>query len=686
MASNSNGLNQSQQRHLRVSCAYVDKLLSDVEAVLWASASKSPFPKYIPETSPAQRRVIEDYIARIRARLVSTLESQHIPIDPPSIPATRAMHAALTFADIAVEELRPRYMRGYGEVPPAVATELNGIAGELEALVMQLDRFVQQGALRDLGARLQALETAGTDISVLRNLERVITERGLVEFRSTLSMILERLEDKSFEIAIFGRVSSGKSSLLNHILRTAVLPVGVTPITAVPTRLMYGHQAAVHVWYADSRPPDTFDISQLAGFVAEQFNPGNAKHVSRIMVAIPSPALREGVVFVDTPGLGSLATSGAAETLAYLPRCDLGVVLIDAASTLTEGDLHIVQTLYQAGIPANVLLSKSDLLSEADRTKILGYVQEHIRSELRIELNVHAVSVVLGHEHLLEAWFRQDIAPLYDRRQELKLQSVQRKIGMLRESVAAALRARLSRAEHISAEAGAEIRDLDAQLRRATARLDETAAAAWPFIEALAQSAEEALAVASAAVAESWSSGTPASGNVAHDSIRAFVQTKVKALQDALSSLAQHLTGVLNETAQKLQLADAPALGELAALLREMPAFDPSPFRTQLPRPAVAGFLGRRFAQRAAQRQLGIRVGASLAEALNTYAKLLGAWMEDVIGQMRRRFNAYADAYRAQLDRTLGGAEASPEDKAAIQAELRELSGNADVSQPVMRV
>jgi len=68
-------------------------------------------------------------------------------------------------------------------------------------------------------------------------------------------------------------------------------------------------------------------------------------------VELPAAGLREGVVYVDTPGLGSLATAGAAETKAYLPRCDLGIVLIDAGSTLTQDDLATIQTLYEAGNP-----------------------------------------------------------------------------------------------------------------------------------------------------------------------------------------------------------------------------------------------------------------------------------------------------------------------------------------------
>jgi len=689
MAPETEGLNEHHKRRLSVTCSHIDNLLADVEAVLWASASKSPFPKYIPDIPPAQRRVIEDYIARVRARLVRTLESQGIQIAPPSIPATRALHTALTFVDIDVEELRPRYMRGYGEVPPNAVAELNGIVGELQSLISQLDRFVWVGAGTDLRKRLEALEGEGADLSLLKTLERVITDRGLVEFRSTLGMIIERLEDNTFEIAIFGRVSSGKSSLLNHVLQTGVLPVGVTPITAVPTRIIFGSLPGIRVWYADSRPPDTFDISRLAEFVAEQHNPGNAKHVSRIVVQLPSPTLREGIAFVDTPGLGSLATSGAAETLAYLPRCDLGVVLIDAGSTLTSDDLQTIQALYQAGTPAQVLLSKADLLSEADRGNVIRYVGEHIRSELGLELNVRPVSIMAGHEELLQAWFLQDIAPLFERRQELKLRSLQRKIGMLRESVGAALRSRLVRAEHTSEEAKADVRVLDANLRQATARIEEVSATAKRAIHELAKSADPALEAAAMSLVDAWRAPDSASGpggDVVRIALRNLVQSKVKTVQELLSSLIQHLTRVLNDTAQNLQLADSPAADEFEALLREMPAFDASAFQPQIPRPAVASLLGKGTAQRSAQKQLRLRIGSKLSDALDTYGRLLWSWLEDVITQLQRRFDAYAGAYRAQLERTFTGDQASGEEKRAIETDLKELAVDADATRPVAHV
>ena len=168
---------------------------------------------------------------------------------------------------------------------------------------------------QDLKARLQRLEQGSNDLLLLSRIEHVVADRGLVEFRTPIGSILDRVEDKTFEIAVFGRVSSGKSSLLNVILDADTLPVGVTPITAVPTRIVYGEKPSMRVSFAEG-PAKTMEVSRLAEFATEQHNPGNAKRATRIVVTLPAARLRDGVTFVDTPGLGSLATSGAAETLA----------------------------------------------------------------------------------------------------------------------------------------------------------------------------------------------------------------------------------------------------------------------------------------------------------------------------------------------------------------------------------
>lgn len=139
-----NSLNSNHERRLSVTCRYIDKLLADMEMSLDISASKLAFPHYASDLSLAQRRVVEDYIARIRAQIVRALDDHGIERPPADIPVSRSLHANVAFMDIAIEELKPEYMRGYGEVPPAAAAELNEIAEELHGLVRKLNRYLMQ--------------------------------------------------------------------------------------------------------------------------------------------------------------------------------------------------------------------------------------------------------------------------------------------------------------------------------------------------------------------------------------------------------------------------------------------------------------------------------------------------------------------------------------------------------------
>jgi len=672
-----NSLNSNHERRLSVTCRHIDKLLAEMESALNVSTSKLAFPQYAPDLSPVQRRVIEDYIGRIRAQLVRVLDGQAIERPPADIPVSRSLHSHLTFVDIAAEELKPEYMRGYGEVPAAAAVELNGIAGELQGLVRQLDQYLMRGSRENLQERLERLEQTGDEIPALKKLESVISEHGLVEFRSTLSMILDRLEDKSFEIAIFGRVSSGKSSLLNAMLGTDVLPVGVTPITAVPTRLLYGEAPVVHVWFAN-RTPEQFDIAHLPEFVAEQLNRGNEKHVTRIVVQLPSPRLREGIAFVDTPGLGSLATRGAAETLAYLPRCDLGVVLIDAGSTLTPDDLQTIQILYDAAIPAMVLLSKADLLTLEDRSRVIGYVKDHIKEELNVDLAVRAVSVMAGSKDLVAQWFEAEIAPLYSQRQELKLRSIRRKLGALRQSVEMALRTRLRRKDQISPKKLEQLRVVESELRQASGRLEEMKKIARGVANDVEYSSTPTLRFAVATLVEAWSkqgAGDEAVPGIVRNALIGTVQEQTESLRRRMDAMAHKLHETLRATSKVLEVEDVPAEQEFVGVVREMPAFDPGELNIHLTRPFLFSLLGEKVSRSIVTKRLSSMIGGQLTKSLSTYHALLCDWSERTLGQIQRRFDAYANGYRAQVERLVGDHVSPAEQESTIRRDLEGLEG-----------
>lgn len=646
-------LNDAQRRRLSVTCSHIDKLLSEIEQILHETASKSPFPRHIVNVSPAQTRVLEDHIRRIREQLLRALAWQNIVPDPPEIPATRAALTHLAFIDIAIEELKPGYMRGSGSVPDNVAEELNGVVQELRSVAQSMERYMRQELGTNLESRLKKLESRGHDVALLRIVETVVTRHGLVEFRSRIASLAARLEDNNLEVAFFGRVSSGKSSLLNALLGTDVLPVGVNPITAVPTRLRYGPTLRAEVGFASERNEEV-SIGEFRNLVSEASNPGNQRNVVRAIVQVPSPRLGQGIVLVDTPGLGSLARHGAAETMAYLPACDLAVLLIDAGAALNEEDIGTLRLLYEGGIPAVVLLSKADLLTEIDLGRVASYVEAEVQNELGLKVHVHPVSALPDHSQLLNKFFERELLPRFNQARTLREASVARKIGVLRESVVAALETSLqherretlpridnqeieARLRHISGEIGQQRTHLD----RAFLELGERPAV---ILDKLAEIAATHICSAAAnridpPVLADWTNGV-----IQKHVDRALARTRA-AISDAIDGL--------REIAGEITRSDMPSHEEADVLLRNAPRFE----MAAMPGSAGAGiwrWLGRKAAATLARHSLEHALGESFKVELHRYGGALRQWSEHTTRRMQAFVNSYADAYRAQLNRMRG--------------------------------
>ena len=674
-------LNGPQQSRLRITCQYIDKLLSDIEHTLHQATSQSPFPRYIVDVAPAQARVIEDYIRRLRRQLLRALDWQHMKPKPPEIPATRAVLTALAFIDIAVEELRPSYMRGSGAVPEDAVSELNGVVHELRSLVEGMGRYLRQELTANLESRLQKLEQTGYDVALLRAIEQIVTREGLVEFRPRIASLAARMEDNNLEVALFGRVSSGKSSLLNALLDTDVLPVGVNPITAVPTKLQYGPSLRAAVTYGDGRN-EIIPIQQLAALVTEQGNPGNLRNVVRALVEVPSRRLIQSIVLVDTPGLGSLARKGAAETLAYLPVCDLALLLIDAGTTLNEEDIGTLRLLYEAGIPALVLLSKSDLMAEGDLHKAVAYIEQQLHSELGITIRVHAVSSVPAARVLLDHFFERELLPRFEEAQSLREASVARKIGALRDSVIAALDTTLDRAKREGSQSALPPPELEARLRLITGEIGELGT---QLDHAWLELGESPQSVIDRAVdrATAWVRSNPSRQIAAlhlsewiHDVVQGLLNPRLEQMRNAM----ERAIGILQDVAKGLGNAETPSLQEVKTILRDVPRFE----LATLPAETTAGrwkWLGDGVVRSAIRSSLVKSIGPTLKEELHLYGYALRQWSDQAIRRMEIAVNSYADTYRAQIHRISGFSDGTT-DTAQLKSDLQLLRNwnSAEVS------
>ena len=662
------GFNEPQRRRLLASARYADKLAAEIEEILRAPESKSPFAKYRPDVSLHQARLIRSHLARFGEHLGRVLSAAGIECGVPQFGALHSIRVDLAFLRIAVQEMAPEYLRGYGDLPPATAAELRGLCGELEGHIDGLERNLALGSAADLQARLARLDGTTKEADLLRALDRIAGETELAEFRATLLHLVEKAESQAFEVAVFGRVSSGKSTLLNRLLDTDVLPVGVNPITAVPTRLVHGPESRLTVTFVD-REVRRRPIAELIEYASEERNPGNQLGVTRLVLSLPSQGLENGLVLVDTPGLGALATNGAAETLSYLPQCDLGIVLISALNPVNDEDLNTIQALTQAGIAVMALLSKADLLSPGDREKVLRYTKNEIFAHLGLATEVYPVSAVRDGEGMLDEWRTRILSPLFERHRELAQQSLRRKAGALRESVIAALRVRLD-AEGKTAPAAASLfGEVERELRTAAGELEDARRFCLGATDEVRSLYEFALARAAKVIVESGGKRPPV--EIVRETAEALAADAASQISGRLIALAEHLQNALRAAAEALGEDTGTLDPELEQSVREMPRFQPA-----LPDIAIASprYRGLRAVARAwVARSLRSAVSAELQTGFTNYGRNLETWVRSVLGALQQGFNERADPYRARLARQMGGSTLPADRRERMQSGIEEL-------------
>ena len=423
-----------------------------------------------------------------------------------------AASGQLNFAHIAVAEIEPQHLLGYGALSEADIQAIAGVAAGLNAAIERLIAYLSKGPAADLQARLERLEQTGNAVALVRELERVISgaRAGRVSRRTggAAGPNGKRLvRDRRLRAGQFREVIAAQPPA-----REEVLPVGVTPVTAIPTRVVNGPMPRAVIEFAESKPVEV-ELARLAEFSTEQQNPGNTRHVTRIQVEIPSPRLAEGVTFVDTPGLGSLATGGAEETVAYLPRCDLGLVLVDAASTVTPEDLATVQALCQSGARAMILGSKADLFRPAERQVTLAYAQQQLKAQLGLEVSVCLVSVLGAEARLCDEWFERELKPLLESHREQAAASLKRKAGGLREAVLNTLKARLhGQVAGATAVSREQVAGATAMLRKADALVEAAESEAANLVYEVPALADALLTAAANEMAATWRQRRPPPG------------------------------------------------------------------------------------------------------------------------------------------------------------------------------
>ncbi|HHY46075.1 MAG TPA: hypothetical protein GX506_02085 [Firmicutes bacterium] len=221
-------------------------------------------------------------------------------------------------------------------------------------------------------------KSALDNLTIIASLAR---EKGNAEIEGRASSAIEKLESNRFHLVVLGQFKRGKTTLINALLGADLLPTAVVPLTSIITMIRYGPKSGATVFFNDGKSKE-ITLDELPFYITERENPNNAKDVKHVEISHPSSYLADGLVLVDTPGVGSLYRHNTEVAYNFLPSADAAIFVLAVDPPLTEAEGEYLKEIKEYVPKIFFVLNKVDYLNGRDREESLAFSRRAIEAAL----------------------------------------------------------------------------------------------------------------------------------------------------------------------------------------------------------------------------------------------------------------------------------------------------------------
>jgi len=189
--------------------------------------------------------------------------------------------------------------------------------------------------------------------NILQNLDLKEEEKEGLELEiDSLSQMWEKLENSVIQIAAFGMVGKGKSSVLNALVGQEVFITG--PLHGV-----------------------TRDINQTNWQLAQESIGTSQQKVQRLINEVENSQIQ----LIDTPGIDEI-DGETREALAHEIATQVDLILFVIAGDITRVEYNALSRLREVGKPMLLVFNKIDQFPQADRLEIYQTIRDKRVKEL----------------------------------------------------------------------------------------------------------------------------------------------------------------------------------------------------------------------------------------------------------------------------------------------------------------
>ena len=432
---------------------HIDACLGDALHYLEPAVHGSPFASRIADGIQVQYRLIFTLLGQVRNAMRTIVDRHHIPLPAPTTSAIDSCRLRINEAMLAIADLDPRANAREVQVsdsslPDEVKEDACRLVSHVMTLLEGLQTSLGHDMLNPLAATSglssrQPIRSRAAESAVPEELEHITAAHNLGELHQRAVDFARHATVSDTVVGVFGAVGAGKSSLLNSLIGSPLLPAAALPTTAVPVLIRYGRIERGTAEFLAAKP-ELFDRARVAEFADVRFNPANIRDITRLVLETPSPLLASGVTLIDTPGIDweTLdATPGC--SLRAAPWCDLAIVLISATAPLTLREALLVRQLCAQGIRVIALITKIDLIEPEERWRIYDHVIRSLWKQTDLEVPVYLVSTREDDPPWRRAWIDGPFADALVQCHREHIEIRGRQLASLRREVQDALQIRL---------------------------------------------------------------------------------------------------------------------------------------------------------------------------------------------------------------------------------------------------
>jgi GTPase SAR1 family protein len=228
------------------------------------------------------------------------------------------------------------------------------------------------------------------------------------DLSSAARALVEKLGSNTFNFVVLGQFKRGKTTFINALLGDKVLPTAVVPLTSIITIIRHGASPKMTVIYRGGRSEMIAPVS-LADYVTERGNPKNVKGVSHVEIEYPSDYLKDGVMLIDTPGIGSTFLHNTEVTYNFLSKVDAAVFMLSTDPPISSVEMEFLEDVKKQVKKFFFVLNKADYLDTDELNDSIAFNREVIACAMNgSDIKIFPMSAKIA----LDAKMRGDAAAL----------------------------------------------------------------------------------------------------------------------------------------------------------------------------------------------------------------------------------------------------------------------------------